>query len=108
MDINTSPSYVTKQINGHTLEHTSKLQIHNKNNKIEQVAKEFEVVFLSALIKPIVEEAKDPFIGDSSAGKIYQDLLIDKYSEMIAESTPLGIKEKVADLLKLQEAYSNE
>ncbi|AIL65974.1 Rod binding protein [Rickettsiales bacterium Ac37b] len=108
MDTTINYNYIPNETNKRILEHTNKLHTANQNNKIEQVAKEFEMVFLAALIKPVVEQAKDPFLGDSSAGKIYQDLLVDKYSEIIAESTPLGIKEKVEDLLKLQEAYTHE
>ncbi|MFV9875484.1 MAG: rod-binding protein [Rickettsiales endosymbiont of Dermacentor nuttalli] len=105
MDTNINHNYIPTQATKQALDNTNRI---HTNNKIEQTVQEFETVFLAALIKPVVEQAKDPLIADSSAGKIYQDLLIDKYSEMIADSTPLGIKEKVIEILKLREEHPHE
>ena len=80
-----------------------------KNMNMEQaqkVAKDFEAVFISQMMKPMFANtiADAPF-GGGSGEKIWRDMQVDEYGKAIANNGGIGIADSIVkEMLKMQEA----
>ena len=77
---------------------------HKNLEQIEQVAQEFEAVFVAEMLKPMFEgtQAPAPFNGGKGE-EIFQGLLINEYGKMIAGTGSIGIADSIkAQLIKTQ------
>lgn len=74
--------------------------------EIEAVAKDFEAMFVSEMMKPMFAglDTSPPF-GGGKTEDVFRGLMIQEYGKMIAETGQLGIADVVkAEMIKLQEA----
>lgn len=86
-----------------------------QNEKTEEAAKGFDAVFFRMLIKEMRKTVqKTDLMGEnSSAMKMYEDMLDEKLAESMAEKHGIGVGDMVRDHLKEQQAttfdpYSEE
>ncbi len=71
---------------------------------IEETAKEFEAVFISAMMKPMFEgtQAEGAF-GGGKGEEIFQGMIIQEYGKMMSKSGGIGIADDVkAKLIEIQ------
>jgi Rod binding domain-containing protein len=77
----------------------------NNNEKIREVAENFEAFFLGQMLQPMfssIEPAK-PF-GGGHAEKIWKSLMVDEVGKSMAKNGGIGIANMIQrDLLKMQE-----
>ena len=72
----------------------------------QKVAKDFEAVFISQMMKPMFVNtvAEAPF-GGGSGEKIWRDMQLDEYGKAIANNGGIGIADSIVkEMLKMQEA----
>ncbi|NCC22980.1 MAG: flagellar biosynthesis protein FlgJ [Alphaproteobacteria bacterium] len=77
-----------------------------KNIKaIEDSAREFEAVFLSAMLKPIFEQIEvDGLFGGGKGEEVFRGMMVQEYGKMIAQTGTIGIADQVkAELIRIQE-----
>jgi Rod binding domain-containing protein len=72
---------------------------------IEESARDFEAVFLSAMLKPIFEQIEvDNNFGGGKGEEVFRGLMVQEYGKMISETGTIGIAEHVkAELIRIQE-----
>jgi Rod binding domain-containing protein len=70
----------------------------------EAVAREFERMFLSEMLRPMFEGIEtDGMFGGGAAEEVYRPLLIDRYAEQAAASGGVGIADAVLkEILRMQ------
>jgi peptidoglycan hydrolase FlgJ len=75
------------------------------NEEINAVAKDFESVFLTQMMKHMFAgEEANAYFGEGTAGDIYKDFLMNEYGKSIANAGGIGIADVVRqELLKMQE-----
>jgi Rod binding domain-containing protein len=77
----------------------------DNNQKIREVAENFEAFFLGQMLQPMfssIEPAK-PF-GGGHAEKIWKSLMVDEVGKSMAKNGGIGIADMIQrDLLKMQE-----
>ncbi|MDX2102292.1 MAG: hypothetical protein EAZ99_00860 [Alphaproteobacteria bacterium] len=77
--------------------------------QVDKAAKEFEAMFLSAMLQPMFAELKlgeGPF-GGGHGESMFQSMLVDEYAKQIAKNGGLGIAQHVkAQMLRHQEVSS--
>jgi Rod binding domain-containing protein len=78
---------------------------HNES-ELKEVAKEFEAMFLSQLVKPMFEGIEtDEMFGGGPGEDMFKGLLVEEYGKAISRAGGVGIAEQVQnELLRLQEA----
>jgi Rod binding domain-containing protein len=79
------------------------------NKQIEEAAKEFEAVFLSAMLKPMFEQIEiDSNFGGGKGEEVFRGIMVQEYGKMISETQTIGLAEHVkAELLRIQEEANN-
>ncbi len=77
--------------------------------KLEEAAKEFEAVFLTAMLKPMFEQIKvDSNFGGGKGEEVFRGFMVQEYGKMISETGNIGIAEHIkAELLRIQEEANN-
>ncbi len=65
------------------------LNLNQYDPKIQRIAKDLEANFTSEMLKPIFDN-----MIEGNEGKIYQSMLVDEYSKVIAPK--IGLSEKLA------------
>ncbi|MEM6781740.1 MAG: rod-binding protein [Pseudomonadota bacterium] len=78
--------------------------------EIDAVAKDFEAMFVSEMLKPMFEgiDTAPPF-GGGKTEEVFKGLMLQEYGKMIAEAGQLGIADVVkAEMIKMQEAIDGE
>jgi len=75
------------------------------NDKIDEVSKDFESVFLSQMMSQMFSgEDVNNFFGGGSTGEIYKGFLMEEYGKAMAKAGGVGIASQVkGELLRLQE-----
>lgn len=68
---------------------------------LDEIAKEFEAVFLSEMVKPMFEgiETSDSMFGGGKGEEIFQGMMLNEYGEAIAEKDITGIQTLVKNKL---------
>ena len=87
---------------------TQNLQGNGKT--IDKTAQDFEAMFLSQMIAPMFEGIKtDGMFGGGHAEEVFNDLMVQEYGKILAQSGQIGISSQIkAELLQIQEAQSHE
>ncbi len=77
--------------------------------QIEEAAKDFEAVFLSAMLKPIFDQIEvDSNFGGGKGEEMFRGIMVQEYGKMISRTNSIGIAEHVKEeLLRIQEEASN-
>lgn len=73
---------------------------------IDKAAREFEAMFVSAMIQPMFEGVKsgDGFFGGGHGEDAFNSMLVDEYGKAIAKRGGLGIADMVKrEMLRMQE-----
>ncbi len=75
-----------------------------QDGELDKIAKEFEAVFLSEMIRPIFESVEvDPMFGGGRSEEIFKGMMIDEYGKSLSEAGGIGLASFVkAELIKLQ------
>lgn len=84
-------------------------QTPRTDEQIDAVAKDFEAVFISEMMKPMFEGVKTsaPF-GGGKGEEVFRSMMIQEYGKMLAETGQIGLADHVKDmLLDIQEAQSH-
>lgn len=78
--------------------------------QIEFVAKEFEAVYISEMMKPMFEGIKtDGPFGGGKGEEIFRGILLQEYGKMMAETGQIGIADAVKDeLIRMQGMQSGQ
>ncbi|MBI1300139.1 MAG: chemotaxis protein [Alphaproteobacteria bacterium] len=87
----------------------SSKEAHEKQH-IEDIAREFEAVFLSEMLKPMFEgiETEGMFKGGKGE-EIFRGVMLQEYGKILAEKDVTGIQTQVKNyLLQMQEAQQAE
>ena len=85
---------------------TSKSASSKDLRSIEQVAEDFEALFISEMMKPMFEGIKpDPLFGGGKGEEIFQGLLQQEYGKLMAQTGQLGIADVIKqELIRIQES----
>ena len=77
-----------------------------KDAQLEKVAKDFEAVFLTEMLKPMFEGLEvDSTFGGGKGEEVFRGMLMDEYGKIIADQGGVGLADNIkAELLKLQES----
>lgn len=72
---------------------------------VEQVAQEFEALFLSEMLKPVFESTDtEGLFGGGEGEKIFRSMMVQEYGKAIAKSGGVGIAAAVqSEILRMQE-----
>lgn len=73
---------------------------------LDKVAKDFEAMFVSEMMKPMFEGIQpDKIFGGGKTEEVFKGLLLQEYGKLMAETGQLGIAEHVkAELVRMQES----
>ncbi len=76
--------------------------------KIDEVAAEFEAVFITEMMKPMFEGiSSDGMFGGGKGEEIFRGLLLQEYGKKIAQTHTIGLSGQLkAELLRQQELQS--
>jgi Rod binding domain-containing protein len=74
-------------------------------NRLDVVAKDFEAMFVSEMMKPMFEGIKpDETFGGGKTEEVFKGILLQEYGKLMAETGQLGIAKHVkAELIRMQE-----
>lgn len=76
--------------------------------KLEGVAKDFEAMFVSEMMKPMFEGIKpDSNFGGGKGEEIFQGMMLQEYGKMMAETGQIGIADAVKQELINMQAEAN-
>ncbi|MBK6897083.1 MAG: rod-binding protein [Alphaproteobacteria bacterium] len=76
--------------------------------KIDEVAQEFEAVFITEMMKPMFEGlSTDETFGGGKGEEIFRGILLQEYGKKIAQTHSIGLSAQLkAELLRQQEMQS--
>ena len=82
---------------------------NKKTEQIDAVAKDFEAMFMTEMMKPMFEAIKpDPRFGGGKGEEVFRGFMIQEYGKMMAETGQLGIADAVKqELIRMQELADN-
>ena len=76
--------------------------------RIDEVAKDFEAMFMTEMLKPMFEQIKpDARFGGGKGEEIFQGFMLQEYGKMIADTQSLGIADSVKGQLIQMQAEAN-
>ena len=77
-----------------------------KDAELSRVAKDFEAVFLTEMLKPMFEGLEvDGMFGGGKGEEVFRGMILDEYGKILADKGGIGLADNIkAELLKLQEA----
>jgi Rod binding domain-containing protein len=75
-------------------------------DRLDEVAKDFEAMFVSEMMKPMFEGIKpDATFGGGKTEEVFQGILLQEYGKLMAETGQLGIAKHVkTELIRMQES----
>lgn len=78
------------------------------NEKVDQVAEEFEAQFISQMLENMFTTVEpNSAFGGGEAEKTYRALLVDEYGKMMVKAGGIGVADHIKrELLRFQEAPS--
>ena len=76
-----------------------------KDAQLEAVAKDFEAVFITEMMKPMFAGIKtDSKFGGGKGEEIFRGIMLQEYGKMISETGQIGIADSIkAELIRMQE-----
>lgn len=89
--------------------HGAKQAATDKDMKrINEVAKDFEAMFMTEMLKPMFEQIKpDERFGGGKGEEIFNGMMLQEYGKMMAERGELGIADAVKGQLIQMQAEAN-
>ncbi len=98
-------SFLLHASQGDTSAAAKKLKDAKGQEQIEQVAKEFEAVFISEMMKPLFEGIEvDGMFGGGKGEEIFRGMMLQEYGKMLSQTGQIGISDAVKQqLIQLQE-----
>ncbi|MGC8766597.1 MAG: rod-binding protein [Brevinematia bacterium] len=72
----------------------------NKKDKLKEVAKEFEAIFVNMMLKEMRKSINETGFLKGFREDIFRDMLYWEYSKLIANNTKFGIAESIYNLYK--------
>lgn len=83
----------------------NRLSLPDKTMSADKAAKDFEAMFISAMLEPMFGESLgEGLFGDSDSEEVYKTILLEEYGRQITRSGGIGVADYVKrELLKLQE-----
>jgi Rod binding domain-containing protein len=80
-----------------------------KAAQIDAVAKDFEAMFISEMMKPMFESIKpDARFGGGKGEEVFRGFMVEEYGKMMAETGQIGIADAVKqELIRMQELAEN-
>ena len=93
----------------HDVQKTSQSSSLKDIKAIEQVAEDFEALFISEMMKPMFEGVKpDPLFGGGKGEEVFQGLLQQEYGKLMAQTGQLGIADVIKqELIRIQESEAD-
>jgi len=78
-------------------------------DRLDAVAKDFEAMFVTEMMKPMFEQIKpDERFGGGKGEEIFRGMMLQEYGKMMAETGQIGIADSVKqELIRMQEDASN-
>jgi Rod binding domain-containing protein len=78
--------------------------------QLDAVAKDFEAMFMTEMLKPMFEQIKpDAIFGGGKGEEIFQGFMLQEYGKLIAETGQVGIADAVkSELIQLQAEASGQ
>lgn len=75
-----------------------------KDDKLDVVAKDFEAMFVTEMMKPMFEQIKpNKMFGGGKGEEIFSGMMLQEYGKMMAETGQIGIATSVkAELIRMQ------
>ncbi|MGH1403526.1 MAG: rod-binding protein [Alphaproteobacteria bacterium] len=101
--LNAQTSLLTSQI-GQSLPLESATNAKRSTEDIDQIAREFESVFIYEMMKPMFEGIDvDPVFGGGKGEEIFRGMMLQEYGKNIANKNITGLQNHVqAKLIELQ------
>lgn len=80
-------------------------KLHMKPGQVDEVAQEYEAVFLSQMLQHMFAGVEtNELFGGGEAEDVYRSMMIDEYGKLIAKTGGIGVADHVKrEMLKLQE-----
>ena len=77
--------------------------------RIDAAAKDFEAMFIAQMMKPMFEGIKpDPVFGGGKGEEVFQELLMEEYGKLMAETGQIGVADAVKqEMIRMQEEAKN-
>ena len=76
--------------------------------RINEVAKDFEAMFMTEMLKPMFEQIKpNETFGGGKGEEIFRGMMLQEYGKMMAERSELGIADSVKGQLIQMQAEAN-
>lgn len=82
----------------------------NDLSKIDEVAQEFEAVFLSEMLKPMFQELKtDGMFGGGKGEEVFRSFLLKEYGDIMSQAGGIGLAAHVKEeIIRMQESQMSE
>ncbi|MBK3332481.1 flagellar biosynthesis protein FlgJ [Persephonella atlantica] len=77
-------------------------------NSAEEVAKEFEAIFVRMILKEFRKSLNGGIFSNSFAYKMYTDMFDMQIAEAVSSSDKLGLKQYIMNAIKTYQRYSGE
>lgn len=78
--------------------YTNNVSNNGVRQSLEEVAQDFESIFISQMLQPMFEGIKtDGILGGGFGEEIYRSMLIDEYSKDIASGGGIGIADQIIE-----------
>lgn len=83
---------------------TKKVSKDKDLEKFDEVAQDFEAMFMTEMLKPMFAELKpDPRFGGGKGEEIFSGMMLQEYGKLMAETGSLGIAQSVKEeLIRMQ------
>lgn len=103
MELNTAIALQNLQ-SGHTDAITKRAAAAKQEDRFDEVAREFEAVFIAEMMKPMFEGLDvDPMFGGGKGEEVFRSMLVQEYGKIMAETGQIGIAASVkAQLIEMQ------
>lgn len=88
----------------HAVNATKRAVSDKEMERFEAVAKDFEAMFMTEMMKPMFAELKpDPRFGGGKGEEIFRGMMLQEYGKLIAETGQIGIADSVRqELIRMQ------
>ncbi len=79
----------------------TKIKKSKNLNELKEVAEKFEAIFVNMMLKEMRKNIhKSDFLKGGFVEELFEDMLYQEYSNIIAKQYPLGLAEKIVETYK--------
>ena len=76
--------------------------------KIDEVAQEFEAVFITEMMKPMFEGiSTDGMFGGGKGEEVFRGMLLQEYGKLMAQTSSIGLADQVKQQIILMQAQAD-